>query len=86
MVVLVDRAGTEIARAFESDSSPMVLDYILGYQLGWNVGCDAHPPAGTVARVSISAAATVDLPLGAFGPSCVDGSNGALFMFADDRG
>ena len=56
-----------------------------GYEIGWNVGCDASSqPRALSARIWFSAAVYVDMPIGDFGPSCVDGSTGSLFMRADE--
>jgi hypothetical protein len=85
MITLMTEDGAEIARATETDATPLVLDYITGYRIGWNVPCDAAPTGTVNAHIEFSRGLIVDLPLGIFGPSCVDGSSGSLTMIADDR-
>jgi len=87
MLTLVSASGSEVALASQTDPTPVALDYITGYNLGWNVPCGATPRAADlVARVEFSPAVMLDLPIGDFGPSCVHGSEGSLSMIVDDRG
>lgn len=87
MLTLVSGSGSEVARASETDPTPVALDYITGYELGWNVPCRATTmPTDLVASIEFSTALVLDLRIGDFGPSCVDGSEGSLSMIADDRG
>lgn len=74
-----------MARAAETDVTPITLTYITGYSLGWNAPCGQVPSGSHVAHVEFSATLVVDMPIGAFGPSCVDGSRGTLSMIADDQ-
>jgi hypothetical protein len=85
MLTLIQSSGSEVARASETDPAPIALDYITGYNLGWNVPCGTKTVPDLVARIAFSAAVVIDLPIGDFGPSCVDGSQGSLSMIADDR-
>jgi len=83
-VTLVSKAGDELQSGSESDPTPVTLHGILGYELGWNVACDqSMPPEPFFARIEFAEQATFTMPLGDFGPSCVDGSTGELFMEVD---
>ena len=50
------------------------------YYLAWNMPCVPLPTGARLAHVELSAGQIVDMPLGDFGPSCVDGSTGVVFM------
>lgn len=76
--------GAEVARAEETDATPVILDYITGYSLGWNVPCGSSPSGSHVAHIEFSPSLVIDMPIGTFGPSCVDGSRGNLSIIADD--
>lgn len=84
-IALVSDDGTVLVNGTDADPRPLVISGITGYEIGWNVGCDASsPPRALSARIWFSAAVYVDMPIGDFGPSCVDGSTGSLFMRADE--
>ena len=84
VIWLTNTAGAEVARSTETDASPVVLDYITGYNIGWNVACGPTTSDATAAHVEFSKGVVIEMPISGFGPSCVDGSRGSLFMIADD--
>ncbi|MGH9886090.1 MAG: hypothetical protein ACREBE_11210 [bacterium] len=86
MISITNEDGAEVARAPSIDPAPVLLDYITGYEIGWNVPCGPWPTGIFLAHIEFSPTLELDLPLGNFGPSCADGSPGTVFMLADDRG
>jgi hypothetical protein len=83
-IALTSGDGKVQVSGTEADPTPIVVSGITGYEIGWNIGCGmSTPPYPLSARVWLSASVSVDMPIGDFGPSCVDGSTGALFMEAD---
>jgi hypothetical protein len=85
MVTVTTDDGTEVARATKTDSTLVVLDYITGYYIAWNAPCGPTPTGSLVAQIAFTTTLVVELPIGSFRPSCVDGSTGSLSMTADDR-
>jgi hypothetical protein len=86
MITVTTEDGTEVARATETDPTPVVLDYISGYSIAWNAPCGPTPTGALVADVAFSPTLVVKMPIGDFGPSCVDGTGGwSISMRADDR-
>ena len=84
MITITTDTGAEVARAAETDATPVVLDYITRYYIGWNVACGTSPTGSKIAIIEFSGDLRVTLPIGTFGPSCADGSHGDLSMIADD--
>jgi hypothetical protein len=83
-ISIVAADGKVIANDTDRDRAPLTIHGPTSYSIGWNIGCDSPVPTGRLsARIWLSATVAVDMPIGAFGPSCVDGSTGALFMRAD---
>jgi len=74
--------GMEIAGGAGSDAASIAIaaNDTATYYLAWNMPCLPLPTGARVARVELSPGEIVDLPLGDFGPSCVDGSTGIVFM------
>jgi hypothetical protein len=86
MITVTTDEGTEVAQATETDPTPVVLDYISGYYIAWNAPCGPTPSGALVAHIAFSPALVVEMPIGNFRPSCVDGTGGwSISMTADDR-
>ena len=72
MVAITGPAGAEVARATETDATPLILDYITGYEIALSAPCGRPAPTGPLtAHITFSAALAIDMPIGDFGPSCV---------------
>jgi hypothetical protein len=85
MISVTTDGGTEVARSTETDATAVVLDYITGYNIGWNAPCGPTPSGELVASITFTPALVVRMPLGSFRPSCVDGTAGwSISMTADD--
>lgn len=82
---IVDSAGKVFAPGTEVDPTPVTIHGTVGYHIGWNIPCEpsATPGSSLAARIQLGDGSIVTMPIGDFGPSCVDGSTGALFMNAD---
>lgn len=72
----------ELASGAGSDDASFVIaaNDTSAYFLAWNTACIPLPTGARTASVEISAGHVIDVPLGEFGPSCIDGSTGVLFM------
>jgi hypothetical protein len=68
------------------DPQPITLHNISGYVIGWAADCDFSASGDLVARVEFSKNTIVDMPIGDFRPSCVDGlpNYNSVFMYDDD--
>jgi hypothetical protein len=76
--------GTEIARATETDERPVALTYITRYYIAWSGDCGPISSGRLGAHIEFSPTLDVDLSIGKFRPSCVDGSGQSLSMYADE--
>ena len=87
MVAVTSATAAEVARATETDATPVILDYIAGYYIAWNAPCGQPAPTGPLTvHITFSATLVIDMPIADFGPSCVDGTGGwSISMTADDR-
>jgi hypothetical protein len=86
-VTIVARDGSEITRASETSDRSIQLNYITRYYIAWSSSGDCRhvPTGGLAARIEFSPALEVEIPVGAFRPTCVDGANGeSLAMYADE--
>lgn len=84
MVTIIGPNGSTLASASETDSRPIALTYITRYYVAWSGNCQGRPTGPRSAHIEFSATATVDLLLGDFGPSCVDGAGQSVSMYADE--
>ena len=83
-VSIISADGTEVQAGTEADPAPVTLRGLLSYELGWNIACDKSMPPGPLSvRIEFGDEASITMPVGDFGPSCVDGSTGELFMHVD---
>jgi hypothetical protein len=87
VVAILAPDGSEVARASETSDRPIALSYITRYYIAWSRSGDCSPiPTGSLAvRIEFSPTLAVEIPVGAFRPTCVDGANGeSLAMYADE--
>jgi len=85
MVTILDADGALVARATETASRPVRLDYITRYYIAWSAECDFAPTGRLTAQIEFSQATVVDMPIGDFRPSCVDRIGQSVSMYADPR-
>jgi hypothetical protein len=76
--------AAEIASATEADPAPVALTYITRYYIAWSGDCGPIPTGTLVAQIHFSSTLAVDLPIGTFRPSCVDGAGQSISMYADE--
>ncbi len=82
-LALTANDGTVLVHDTDADPRPITLADQLEYRIGWNVGCGVSVPRPTLASIELYSGAVISVPIGDFGPSCVDGSAGRLFMVTD---
>ena len=78
--------GAELATGVAGDpnlSIQIAPDDTAAFYLGWNMPCLPLATGARIARIEFSADVIIDMPLGDFGPSCVDGSTGVVFVEAE---
>ena len=86
MIEVRDAAGDEIARGTETSTTPVALTYITRYYIAWSGDCGPTPSGDLVAHIDFSPTFAVDLPIGTFRPSCIDGTGQSISMYADEPG
>lgn len=84
MIEVRDTDGAEIARATEADPKPVALTYITRYYIAWSGDCGPIPSGALVAHIDFSSTLALDMPIGTFRPSCVDGGGQSISMYADE--
>jgi hypothetical protein len=82
-VALAAADGTVLVHDTDANPAPVTLHDQLAFHIGWNVPCGPPIPKPTLARIALYGAEVITIPIGDFGPSCVDGSTGRLFMDVD---
>ena len=84
MIAVRDPDGAEVARATESDTKPVALTYITRYYIAWSGDCGPIPSGALVAHIDFWSTLALDMPIGTFRPSCVDGTGQSISMYADE--
>lgn len=84
LIAVRSEDGREIARAAKTEPRMIALTYVTRYYVEWSSGCGPMPTGARVATVEFSANVVIDLPIGMFGPSCVDGAGQEISMYADE--
>lgn len=85
MVTIFAADGTDVASATDTDTTPVRLDYVTRYYIAWSADCRPTPTGTLTARIEFSPTITLDMPVGAFGPSsCMNVSGQTLWMYADE--
>lgn len=81
-ISIVDATGKPFSTGTRVDATPLTIAGQTAFLIGWNVACEprATPTSALSARIEFSRRWTAVLPIGDFGPSCVDGSTGELFV------
>ena len=73
--------GVEIARSSENVPTPVLLDTVLIYHIGWSSDCRTLPAGAFTARVDFGAGLSVAVPVGDFRPTtCMNPEGQTLFM------
>lgn len=84
MIAVRTADGTEVARATETEPRPVALTSITRYYIAWSGDCRPLASGALVAHIDFSSTLAVDMPIGSFRPSCVDGIGQSLSMYADE--
>jgi hypothetical protein len=84
MIAVRDAAGAEIATATETDTKPVALTYISRYYIAWSGDCGPIPSGDLTAHIAFSSTVSLEMSIGTFRPSCVDGTGQTISMFADE--
>lgn len=73
--------GVEIARSIENTATPVPLDTVLIYHIGWSSDCRTLPAGAFTAQVDFGAGLSVAVPVGDFRPTtCMNPEGQTLFM------
>lgn len=84
MIEVRDTDGAKVAGGAEADAKPVILTYITRYYIAWSGDCGPIPSGALVAHIDFSSTLAMDLPIGTFRPSCVDGAGQSISMYADE--
>jgi hypothetical protein len=84
MIEVRDADGAKVAAGAEADAKPVTLTYITRYYIAWSGDCGPIPSGPLVAHIDFSSTLALDLPIGTFRPSCVDGAGQSISMYADE--